>query len=127
MNDGTVNKSRRRFLIGSTTLVSAAGGVGVAVPFVGSWKPSARALAAGAPITIDISRLETGELLGPMPAWYIPTDRHESSSTWVILVHGSNADRQTMLKMADVAAMPMASESTDVIVKTGLRVRSRRA
>ncbi|HEY0962344.1 MAG TPA: ubiquinol-cytochrome c reductase iron-sulfur subunit [Pseudomonadales bacterium] len=69
MIDGTVNKSRRRFLIGSTTLVSAAGGVGVAVPFVGSWNPSAKALAAGAPITIDISRLEPGELLGPMPAW----------------------------------------------------------
>ena len=49
--------------------MSAAGGVGVAVPFVGSWSPSAKALAAGAPITIDISRLEPGELLGPMPAW----------------------------------------------------------
>src|SRR5690606_4489525 len=36
---------------------------------VGSWNPSAKALAAGAPITIDISRLEPGELLGPMPAW----------------------------------------------------------
>jgi ubiquinol-cytochrome c reductase iron-sulfur subunit len=69
VNDGTVNKSRRRFLIGSTTLVSAAGGVGVAVPFIGSWNPSAKALAAGAPVTIDISRLEPGELLGPMPAW----------------------------------------------------------
>ena len=69
MNDGTVNKSRRRFLIGSTSLVGAVGGVGAAVPFVGSWKPSAKALAAGAPITIDISRLNPGELLGPMPAW----------------------------------------------------------
>jgi len=36
---------------------------------VGSWQPSARALAAGAPVTIDISRLNPGELLGPMPAW----------------------------------------------------------
>jgi ubiquinol-cytochrome c reductase iron-sulfur subunit len=69
VNDGTVNKSRRRFLIGSTTAVGVAGGVGAAVPFVGSWSPSAKALAAGAPITIDIGRLETGELLGPMPAW----------------------------------------------------------
>ncbi len=69
MNDGTVNKSRRRFLIGSTSLVGAAGGVGAAIPFVGSWSPSAKALAAGAPITIDISRLDPGELLGPMPAW----------------------------------------------------------
>lgn len=69
MNDGTVNKSRRRFLIGSTSLVGAAGGVGAAVPFVGSWNPSAKALAAGAPVAVDISRLATGELLGPMPAW----------------------------------------------------------
>ncbi|MES2604372.1 MAG: ubiquinol-cytochrome c reductase iron-sulfur subunit [Pseudomonadota bacterium] len=69
MNDGTVNKSRRRFLIGATSTVSAVGGVGAVVPFVGSWSPSAKALAAGAPITIDISRLEPGELLGPMPAW----------------------------------------------------------
>jgi ubiquinol-cytochrome c reductase iron-sulfur subunit len=69
VNDGTVNKSRRRFLIGATSTVSAVGGVGAAVPFVGSWNPSAKALAAGAPITIDISRLEPGELLGPMPAW----------------------------------------------------------
>jgi ubiquinol-cytochrome c reductase iron-sulfur subunit len=69
VNDGTVNKSRRRFLIGATSTVSAVGAVGAAVPFVGSWSPSARALAAGGPITIDISRLHPGELLGPMPAW----------------------------------------------------------
>lgn len=72
MSDGTahaVNKKRRRFLIGSTTLVGVAGAAGAAVPFVGSWNPSARALAAGAPISIDISRVSPGELLGPMPAW----------------------------------------------------------
>lgn len=67
--ENTVNTKRRRFLIGSTTLVGAVGAAGAAVPFVGSWNPSARALAAGAPITIDISRLNPGELLGPMPAW----------------------------------------------------------
>jgi ubiquinol-cytochrome c reductase iron-sulfur subunit len=63
------NQSRRRFLVASTSVVGAAGAVGAAVPFVGSWNPSAKALAAGAPITVDISRLETGMLLGPMPAW----------------------------------------------------------
>ena len=69
MSNGAVNTSRRRFLVGSTTVVGAAGAVGVAVPFVGSWNPSARALAAGAPVTVDISRIETGALLGPIPAW----------------------------------------------------------
>jgi len=69
VSGGSNSNNRRRFLIGSTSVVGAAGAVGAAVPFVGSWNPSARALAAGAPVTIDISRLEPGELLGPMPAW----------------------------------------------------------
>ena len=69
MSEGALNKSRRRFLVGSTSLVGAAGAVGAAVPFVASWKPSAKALAAGAPVTIDISRLQPGALLGPIPAW----------------------------------------------------------
>ncbi|MDT8397158.1 MAG: ubiquinol-cytochrome c reductase iron-sulfur subunit [Pseudomonadales bacterium] len=69
MSKGSDNNGRRRFLVGATSLVGAAGAVGASVPFVGSWNPSARARAAGAPIRIDISRLEPGALLGPMPAW----------------------------------------------------------
>ncbi|MEX0943531.1 MAG: ubiquinol-cytochrome c reductase iron-sulfur subunit [Pseudomonadales bacterium] len=68
MSDG-INKGRRNFLIGATTVVGTAGVVGLAVPFVGSWNPSAKALAAGAPIKIDISRLAPGDILGPIPAW----------------------------------------------------------
>lgn len=69
MSDKSVNTGRRNFLIGATSVVGAAGVVGAAVPFVGSWNPSARALAAGAPIKIDISKLVPGEILGPIPAW----------------------------------------------------------
>ena len=69
MSENSVNARRRNFLIGATSLVGAAGVVGVAVPFVGSWNPSARALAAGAPIKVDISKLAAGEILGPLPAW----------------------------------------------------------
>ena len=69
MIENSVNARRRNFLIGATSLVGAAGVVGVAVPFVGSWSPSAKALAAGAPIKVDISKLELGDILGPLPAW----------------------------------------------------------
>ena len=69
MNEDSVNTGRRNFLIGATTAVGSAGVVGLAVPFVGSWNPSARALAAGAPVKIDISKLSAGEILGPIPAW----------------------------------------------------------
>lgn len=58
-NDG-VNTSRRTFLVGATCGVAAVGAVGVAVPFVKSWQPSARAKNAGAPTTIDISKVEVG-------------------------------------------------------------------
>ncbi len=69
MSENSVNERRRNFLIGATSLVGAAGVVGAAVPFVGSWNPSARALAAGAPIKVDISKLKPGQILGPLPAW----------------------------------------------------------
>lgn len=69
MSENSVNTGRRNFLIGATSVVGAAGVVGAAVPFVGSWNPSAKALAAGAPIKIDISKLAPGEILGPIPAW----------------------------------------------------------
>ena len=69
MTDNSANVGRRRFLVGSTSAVGAVGVVGAAVPFVGSWNPSAKARAAGAPVRIDISRLNDGEMLGPIPAW----------------------------------------------------------
>lgn len=69
MSEKSVNTGRRNFLIGATSVVGAAGVVGVAVPFVGSWNPSAKALAAGAPIKVDISKIADGEILGPLPAW----------------------------------------------------------
>lgn len=59
-NDG-VNKGRRRLLLGATSALGAVGAVGVAVPFVASWHPSAKARAAGAPVSADVSKLEPGQ------------------------------------------------------------------
>ena len=55
-----VNESRRKFLLGATSVVGGAGVVGAAVPFVASWQPSAKAKAAGAPVKVNISKLEVG-------------------------------------------------------------------
>ena len=63
------SSGRRYFLIAATAATTAVGAFGAAVPFVKAWMPSARARAAGAPVTIDISRIKPGELLGPIPAW----------------------------------------------------------
>ncbi|MDE0785096.1 MAG: ubiquinol-cytochrome c reductase iron-sulfur subunit [Porticoccaceae bacterium] len=60
MNGDVVNESRRKFLLGATSVVGGAGVVGAAVPFVASWQPSAKAKAAGAPVKVNISKLEVG-------------------------------------------------------------------
>jgi ubiquinol-cytochrome c reductase iron-sulfur subunit len=59
-NDG-VNAGRRRFLVAATSVVGAAGAVGAAVPFVGAWFPSAKAKAAGAPVKVNVSKIEPGQ------------------------------------------------------------------
>lgn len=61
MGGDGINPGRRRFLVAATSVVGAVGAVGVAVPFVGSWSPGARAKAAGAPVRINIGKLEPGQ------------------------------------------------------------------
>ena len=61
MTDNGVNTGRRRLLLGATSAMGAVGAAGVAVPFLGSWNPSAKARAAGAPAKADISKLEDGQ------------------------------------------------------------------
>jgi ubiquinol-cytochrome c reductase iron-sulfur subunit len=58
-----VNTGRRRFLTVATSVVGAAGAVGVATPFIGSWAPSAKAKAAGAPVQMDVSKIEPGRMV----------------------------------------------------------------
>ena len=55
--------SRRRFLVAATSVGGGIAGVAVATPFMLSMMPSERAKAAGAPVEVDISRLEEGLLL----------------------------------------------------------------
>lgn len=63
MSSDGINSGRRKFLTAATSVVGVAGAVGIAVPFVGSWNPSARAKAAGAPVKADISNLEPGQMV----------------------------------------------------------------
>ena len=75
MNNGDVSQGRRRFLIGATSVVGGVGVVGAAVPFLGSWNPSAKAEAAGAPVTVNISKIEPGQQITVewrgQPVWII--------------------------------------------------------
>lgn len=55
-----IDPQRRRFLTASMAVAGATGAAAATWPFIASWQPSERALAAGGPVTVDISRLEPG-------------------------------------------------------------------
>ena len=63
MSSDVKNAGRRKSLTTATSVVGVAGAVGIAVPFVGSWNPSARAKAAGAPVKFDFGKMEPGQLV----------------------------------------------------------------
>ena len=86
-NDG-VDTSRRRFLITATSAVGAVGAAGVVIPFGLSMNPSARAKAAGAPVEVDISKLEPGAKL---------TVSWRGKPVWIV--------RRTEQNMAELASL----------------------
>lgn len=63
MSNAPLNQGRRRFLTATTAVVGGLGAVAVAVPFIKSWNPSAKAKAAGAPVEVEISKLEEGQMV----------------------------------------------------------------
>lgn len=75
MVDDRVDRGRRRFLTAVTSGVGVVGGVFAATPFVLSMTPSERAKAAGAPVEIDISKLEPGQMIREIwrgkPVWIV--------------------------------------------------------
>ncbi|MBT8062463.1 MAG: ubiquinol-cytochrome c reductase iron-sulfur subunit [Xanthomonadales bacterium] len=63
MSSDGVNKDRRRFLIATTSVVGGVGAGLATVPFIKSFQPSAKAQAVGAPVEVNIGKLEQGQLL----------------------------------------------------------------
>jgi ubiquinol-cytochrome c reductase iron-sulfur subunit len=58
-----VDHSRRRLLTAATVGTGVIGVAFAAIPFLASWNPSARARALGAPVEVDASKLEAGQML----------------------------------------------------------------
>jgi len=63
MNNSGVDKTRRQFLTNALTVVGAVGTGFVAVPFLSEMQPSVKAKATGAPVQVNLSKLEPGQLI----------------------------------------------------------------
>jgi ubiquinol-cytochrome c reductase iron-sulfur subunit len=75
MADSTVSSGKRRFLLAASSVAGGAAAVAAAIPFVWSMFPSARARAAGAPVEVDISKVEPGMMIRAewrgKPVWIV--------------------------------------------------------
>lgn len=75
MSETSVDVSKRRFLVTMTSAVGGVAALGATLPFVLSMNPSARAKAAGAPVEVDLSKVEPGMLLAVewrgQPVWVV--------------------------------------------------------
>jgi ubiquinol-cytochrome c reductase iron-sulfur subunit len=75
MTDQAVDASKRWFLTKTAAMASAVGAAFAATPFISSMQPSAKAQAAGAPVEVDISKIEPGQIIRVMwrgmPVWIL--------------------------------------------------------
>ena len=56
-----VDTDKRRFLVAATSIAGGVGVAATAIPFLRSMWPSERAKAAGAPVEVDVSKMEMGQ------------------------------------------------------------------
>ena len=84
MSSSDVSTARRRFLTGAVAVMGGIGSAFGAVPFIAAWTPSDRAKAIGAPVEVDISKLEVGSVVvvkwQGKPVWVVRRDEASLAS-----------------------------------------------
>jgi len=100
MSDQGVDRSKRQFLTTALTVVGAVGTGYIAVPFLSQMQPSTKAKAAGAPVEIDISKMETGQLI--RAAW-------RGKPVWVL--NRTPEVLEILAEQTDKLADPLSLES----------------
>ena len=110
----SVDSNRRRFLTVATSVVGGVGAAGAAIPFIGSWNPSAKAKAAGADVEVDISQVEPGQLLRVMwrskPVWIV-------RRTPELLASLANHNDQLKDPNSEVAQQPAYAQNSTRAIK----------
>ena len=119
-----VNSGRRRLLTTVTTGVGLAGATALAVPLVASMKPSARALAAGAPVEVDIDDLAPGQMKvvewRGKPVWILRRDDAMLKDLEKIAGELSDPNSQVAEQQPAYAQNATRSIRPDVLVVLGV-------
>jgi ubiquinol-cytochrome c reductase iron-sulfur subunit len=123
MSADAVDLRRRRFLTAAVTAVGGVGAAFAAVPFVASFQPSERAKAIGAPVEVDIGRLEPGQMATVkwrgQPVWVVR--RSEEALATLELVEGQLRDPGSSApQQPDYARNVHRSRNPEFLVLVGI-------
>jgi ubiquinol-cytochrome c reductase iron-sulfur subunit len=103
-----VDNEKRRFLTQAAGVVGAVGTGFLAVPFLSSMKPSAKAEAMGAPVEVDIEKLEPGQRIVVLwrgkPVWILK--RTEDALKSITELDGVVSD-----PLSDQSEQPLTSKN----------------
>ena len=120
----TVDVDKRRFLTNATTVVGGIGAIAVATPFISSLSPSARAEAAGAPVTLDISKLEVGQMITiewrGKPVWVLRRTDETLSTLSTLVDRLRDPDSDNPDQQPDYCKNPGRSIRDDILVLVGI-------
>jgi ubiquinol-cytochrome c reductase iron-sulfur subunit len=100
MNDEGVDIAKRQFLTSALTVVGAVGTGYLAVPFLAQMQPSVKAMAAGAPVQVDLSKMESGQLI--RVAW-------RGKPVWIL--NRTPAALETLKTMDSLLSDPQSRDS----------------
>lgn len=123
MIDERVDKSKRQFLTTALTVVGAVGSGYLAVPFLSQMQPSVKAMAAGAPVEVDISKIEEGQLIRVAwrgkPVWIL--QRSTEVLKTLATLEGDLRDPQSMeSSQPDFSKNSVRSLKPEIFVAVGL-------
>ncbi|MDQ5878638.1 MAG: ubiquinol-cytochrome c reductase iron-sulfur subunit [Pseudomonadota bacterium] len=121
-NECKVDCGRRRLVV-TTAAVGGVGALAALVPFVSSLLPSERAKAAGAPVEVDISKLESGQMMTVewrgKPVWII--NRNKEMLETLPKLDDQMADPKSEKKMQpDYAKNETRSIKPEILVTVGI-------
>ena len=123
MNQQGVDQSKRQFLTTALSVVGAVGTGYLAVPFLSQMRPSAKAMAAGAPVEVDISKMESGQLIRVAwrgkPVWVL--NRQPQVLATLVTLDGKLADPQSsQSSQPESSKNSLRSIKPEVFVAVGL-------
>jgi ubiquinol-cytochrome c reductase iron-sulfur subunit len=123
MSETVVDAGKRRFLTLATSVVGGIGAAFWAIPYIASWRPSAKAKAAGAPVAADISALKDGEMMTVAwrgkPVWIVKRSKQMLDSLAQVPAEELRDPNSEEKQQPEYISGPTRSQKPEVLVMVG--------